>query len=451
VSARRTYGSLRKMPSGSWQVRYTGPDGKRRNIGVYPTRAEADGALAMVLSDVHHGTYRAPEIGAVIFGDYARRWLSRQPNLAPRTRALYGRLLQAWLLAEHEVSESWAGARVVCLDRYEVRSLSEALVAEWYSAVVEHARRRAQARAESASQRGDAVEARAWGMAQGLDVKPTGRLSPMVLEAWQRAGRPQVSEAGQPGHSAGATQAAQAYRLLRTICTQLVRERMLPANPCQIRGAGHVRAAERVPATVGEVEAISALMPPRYRAAVLVAAWSGLRASELFALQRKHVDQHRGTVRVERALIEIPGHPISYGQTKSESGRRTVHLPRGAAAALVEHLRMFTGPGANALVFATEHGAPLHSGPRTKMFTRAREAVGRPDLRWHDLRHTGATLAAAGGATLPELQKRLGHSTVRAALIYQHATADADQRLAERLSEIEQARNVVSLVSRTVG
>ena len=69
-------------------------------------------------------------------------------------------------------------------------------------------------------------------------------------------------------------------------------------------------------------------------------------------------------------------------------------------------------------------------------FYRAREAAGRPDLRWHDLRHTGATLAAAAGATLPELMARLGHRSMRAAMIYQHAAADRDKIIAEALSEL---------------
>jgi integrase len=54
-------------------------------------------------------------------------------------------------------------------------------------------------------------------------------------------------------------------------------------------------------------------------------------------------------------------------------------------------------------------------------------------LRLHDLRHTGATLAAMTGATTKELMARLGHASPRAALIYQHATADRDRVIAEKL------------------
>jgi len=69
-----------------------------------------------------------------------------------------------------------------------------------------------------------------------------------------------------------------------------------------------------------------------------------------------------------------------------------------------------------------------------KPWRKARAGAGRPDLRFHDLRHTGAVLAAQEGATLAELQARLGHTTPAAAMIYQHAASEPDKLLAERLS-----------------
>jgi integrase len=71
-----------------------------------------------------------------------------------------------------------------------------------------------------------------------------------------------------------------------------------------------------------------------------------------------------------------------------------------------------------------------------------REAAGRPDLRFHDLRHTGATLAAATGATMAELMRRLGHSSPGAAMRYQHAADDRDQAIAGALSEFAGAKVV---------
>ena len=70
------------------------------------------------------------------------------------------------------------------------------------------------------------------------------------------------------------------------------------------------------------------------------------------------------------------------------------------------------------------------------LYHQARAEAARPDLRWHDLRHTGAVLAAAAGATLAELMARLGHSTAEAALRYQHAAADRDKVIAARMSQL---------------
>ena len=75
-----------------------------------------------------------------------------------------------------------------------------------------------------------------------------------------------------------------------------------------------------------------------------------------------------------------------------------------------------------------------------RVFYRARESAGRPDLRWHDLRHTGAVLAAQTGATLAELMGRLGHSTPAAALRYQHVAADRDYEIACKLSMLAGAK-----------
>lgn len=68
------------------------------------------------------------------------------------------------------------------------------------------------------------------------------------------------------------------------------------------------------------------------------------------------------------------------------------------------------------------------------MFARARRAIGRDDLTRHGLRHSALTLVALTGANLQELMQRPGHSTRRAALHYQHAAADGQRRIAERLN-----------------
>ena len=71
-----------------------------------------------------------------------------------------------------------------------------------------------------------------------------------------------------------------------------------------------------------------------------------------------------------------------------------------------------------------------------KVFYRAREVANRPDLRFHDLRHTGAVLPAQAGATLAELKGRIGHSSPQAALRYQHVARGRDVEIAAALSKL---------------
>jgi integrase len=235
----------------------------------------------------------------------------------------------------------------------------------------------------------------------------------------------------------GPTQRARAYSLLRTILGTAVTNDMIPANPCRIRGAGSVKRARDIrPASLAELEALAAAMPPRYRLMVLLAAWCALRFGELGELRRADIDVKEGVVHVRRGVVRAGGGPVVKGP-KSQAGRRDVNIPPHLMPAVRDHLARHTRPGQDALLFPAVHGTG-HMNPATLRWAYhpAREAAGRPDLRFHDLRHTGAVLAAATGATLAELMARLGHSTVSAAMRYQHASADRDKVIAAALSDL---------------
>lgn len=239
------------------------------------------------------------------------------------------------------------------------------------------------------------------------------------------------------------TRRAHAYSLLRSIFSTAVSDDLVTANPCRIRGAGTSRKAhETKVASLGELEVIVQAMPERYRAMVLLAAWCGLRYGELAELRRQDVDLDARTVRVERAVTSRAGQ-VFVGDPKSQAGRRTVSLPPHLTPVLEQHL---TGVErhAEALLFPAQHGGHLAPTTLHPHWATARKAAGRPDLHFHDLRHTGATLAAATGATLADLMQRLGHSTSAAAMRYQHAAADRDRAIAEALSGFA-AANVVPL------
>ena len=104
---------------------------------------------------------------------------------------------------------------------------------------------------------------------------------------------------------------------------------------------------------------------------------------------------------------------------------------------LKEHMSKSIAGGKEGLLFPAKHGGPLAQYCVQGVLS-GRDKVGRPDLRWHDLRHTGAVLAASTGATLAELMSRLGHSTPTAALRYQHAAEGRDMAIAKMLSAMAQ-------------
>ncbi len=245
------------------------------------------------------------------------------------------------------------------------------------------------------------------------------------------------------GLATGPTRKAHAYSLLKTVLATAVADDAIAANPCRIRGAGTTRRARTIrPATLPELAGIVEAMPAPWRAAVLIAAWCGLRFGEIAELRRKDIDLDGARVRVRRAVTCVAGTDI-IGPPKSDAGTRDVAIPPHLVPALRDHLLAHGAPGRDGLLFRSAGGGHLRSGSAMHdAFHVARADVGRPDLRFHDLRHTGATLAAATGATLAELMARLGHSTPAAAMLYQHASADRDRAIAAALSEIHLAEVV---------
>lgn len=230
---------------------------------------------------------------------------------------------------------------------------------------------------------------------------------------------------------------AHAYGLLRTILGQAVHDGEIPANPCHIRGAGNSKRVHKVkPATLAELKELVAAMPERYRLMTLLAAWCALRFGELAELRRGDIDLKNGTIHVRRGVVRVDGKAI-VSTPKTDAGTRDVAIPPHLLPMLREHLAGTITGGRDGLLFPAADGRS-HLAPATLygVFYRAREAAGRPDLRWHDLRHTGAVLAASTGATLAELMGRLGHSTPAAALRYQHAAQDRDKVIAAALSAL---------------
>lgn len=189
--------------------------------------------------------------------------------------------------------------------------------------------------------------------------------------------------------------------------------------------------------TVAEVRALSDVVPPRYRVLVLVLAFGGLRFGEATALCRADVmmAEHPVALRVERSVRQINGRSV-VGPPKSDAGRRTVALPGSIGEALGQHLVAFVGADETSLVFGTSSGSFLARSNFAATFARAVKRVHLDPVRVHELRHTGATLAAGTGASTAELMHRFGHATAAAAQIYQHASTGRDSEIAHALDRL---------------
>jgi len=258
-----------------------------------------------------------------------------------------------------------------------------------------------------------------------LGALALGAIKPQSIRTWRRT----LLDGGTTE-----PQAVKAYSLLRAILNTAVKEdELIRQNPCRIPGYDRYHTPERPVATVAQVLALAERMPARFSALVVVAAFSGLRWGELAALRRSDVDLVAGTVRVPRKLAALRNR-MEFGPPKSAASNRTVALPAAARTALAAHLAEYVGEEPDAMVSTGDKGAVLRSGNfrRAVGWAAALRATGMPEgFHFHDLRHTGNNLAAATGASTRDLMHRMGHASMRAALIYQHANSERDREIAD--------------------
>lgn len=226
---------------------------------------------------------------------------------------------------------------------------------------------------------------------------------------------------------------AKSYRLLKGVMDAAVDAGLIPKSPCTIRGAATERHEEMQIATPEQVAQIAGAAGDRWAAFILTAAYSGLRWGELAGLRQSDVNFATGTIDVRRKLSEVNGH-LSYSAPKTAAGRRNVGIPSFVMRDLEVHIAKHAEAGAEGLVFPAAEGGPLRrSNFRRRVWVPATDAAGVRGLRFHDLRHTAATLAAASGTSLRALMTRIGHASAAAALRYQHVVEGQDDEIVRYL------------------
>lgn len=249
------------------------------------------------------------------------------------------------------------------------------------------------------------------------------------------------------------TARAHAYQVLSSIMAEAESDEVISRSPCRVK-AGRRARVRREPEvlTLAELLQLAEHMPRRHRALTMLCGLAGLRFGEAVALRRRDIDLEGGAVTVVRTYTRADGKKTA-GDPKTKESQRTVALPPLLVGMLRSHLEEHDVRRRDALVFPGQDGdllAPTALYGRSSRvevrggrryvksaygFYAAREAIGKPTMHWHDLRRTAATLGAQSGATVKEMQARLGHSTPTMALHYQQATAERDRLIARRLQD----------------
>jgi integrase len=382
MTTKRRFGRVRRLPSGRWQARYSGPDGIDRPAPqTFTTKKDGEVWLTLKEAEIRKGDWMDPDAGRIQFGEYALTWIGDQV-LKPRTEELYRGLLKNHLAA--------------AFGKVDLRDIRESDIRSWRKA---------------------------------------------RLAAGPRQTRP-----------FGPVTVAKAYRLLHAILNTATDDRVIRRNPCRIKGAGQEDSPERAVISLETLTELLDQVPPRYRALVLLATFASLRFGELAALRRDQLDLDGCAVRIIRSTAETDDGRLIDDDPKSAAGRRRVAFPKEIAPELRWHVERFAQAGDDGLVFIGPKGGRLRRSTFRRTWTKARSSIGLPDLHFHDLRHTGNNMAAGQGASLRELMERMGHSSARAALIYQHATQERDEAIAAGMGKLlRQARRKATAAGGAAG
>lgn len=237
-------------------------------------------------------------------------------------------------------------------------------------------------------------------------------------------------------HLAGGTRRI-VHAVLRQALSQAVKWRLLQVNPADAVSAPRQDSAEMHPLeNEAAVKAfIKATEGQRLRAMFIVAVYSGARRGELCALTWKDVDFHHGRIVISKTS-KAEGR---IGKTKTRSSRRTIDLPPEAMKAMQDHRkRMLTeGLAACPLVFPNENGKPLVGSTIHYVMQKVLTDSGLPPIRFHDLRHTHATLLLKAGVHPKVVQERLGHASIAITLdTYSHVLPSMQADVSEKLGRM---------------
>ena len=236
-----------------------------------------------------------------------------------------------------------------------------------------------------------------------------------------------------------------ARAVLRAALNQALRWGLVSRNLASLTDPPRYRAREIAPLTPEQAKRfLAAVAGHRLEALFTVAVGVGLRLGEALGLPWDAVNLDAGKLSVRQTLERGGEHP-RLGEPKSTRSRRTIWLPRIVIAARRKHRarqlqeRLIAAERWNdsGLVFTTEAGVPLDGCNINRTFKVLLRQAGLPAVRYHDLRHTAATLLLAQGVDLRTIMETLGHSQISlTANLYAHVVPALKDQAAAKMDQI---------------
>jgi integrase len=190
---------------------------------------------------------------------------------------------------------------------------------------------------------------------------------------------------------------------------------------------------------------LSAAKGTRNEALFWVAVSTGLREGEILGLKWSDLDWKTKRLQVKRQVQRLSGGGLVLTEPKSAAGKRMIILSSATVAVLQKHLnsqqdeKMFAMENwqENDFIFPSTIGTPLDPSNMSRDFKNTLKMAGLPNIRFHDLRHTAATLMLSQGIHPKIVQERLGHSDISLTLnTYSHVLPSLQEDAAEKMDEI---------------
>ena len=233
-----------------------------------------------------------------------------------------------------------------------------------------------------------------------------------------------------------------AQGVLSTALNQAVADGLIPKNPSSLVKKAKARGTKmRVLSASQAAALVEHVRGTRHEALYLLALKVGPRQGEISALRWRDLDAQRGTLLIENS-VDTHGAGNVWGSTKTGEGR-TVRLPPSVGRALERHraiqleeTRATRGWEDHGLVFPNRHGRVNRRTTLMRDYHKHLKGAGLPRIRFHDLRHTAASLMFASGIPLPTVSQILGHKNPTQTLnTYAHVLSDMQHDAARRLDE----------------